>query len=268
MQLYRFLIFLILACSIQETNAQDKKVINQLDEDGLKQGEWVVKYPNGNTKYTGTFKDGKPFGTMKRYYPQGILKAVMNFDTITLITRTKLYDDNGQLFAEGNFTGNKKDSVWSYYFKGRKTEKISYKKGLKSGDYIVFHPNGEVKTKAHFVNDSLSGNYYHYYTSGEKKCGFKYQNGKRNGLCMTWYENGEVELSGGYINSRRHGDWTYFKKDGTPKYVVKYFKGKVTNPEDINKSTQKEFEQLEKNKLRLKDPEKFRHDPSEVFRRP
>ncbi|MCL3781641.1 toxin-antitoxin system YwqK family antitoxin [Prolixibacteraceae bacterium JC049] len=268
MRSYHFISILLLFCATHTSFAQKAEPINQLNENKQKQGKWIVKYKNGRTKYQGTFNAGKPYGVMKRYYPKGQLKAVMHFDTITRITRTKLYNPNGQLFAEGNFKDNKRDSVWSYYFEDRKTEKISYKKGMKSGGYIVFHENGELKIKAHFVNDSLSGNYYRYYPSGARKCGFKYINGKRNGLCMTWYENGEVELSGGYINSRRHGDWTYFKRNGTPKYVVKYFKGKITNPEVINKSNQKEFEELEKNKLKLKDPEKFKNNPTGAFKRP
>lgn len=265
----RILILIVSICFVFAIDCSwaQSSVLNRVDRDGLKQGHWVVRYKNGQIKYDGYFKDGKPYGLMHRYYSFGRLKAQLRYDTVSHTARAKLYKENGNLFAEGNFKNNKKDSVWNYYSEGRKIEKITYKKGQKSGSYLAMFADGTIRVKAQYSNDLLVGNYYIYYKNGERKCGFKYAAGKRNGLCMTWYENGTTELSGGYIDNKRHGDWNYYNENGDVQYTLKYFNGKLQNPEVINDKSRVEFEMLEQNKLKLKDPEHYRNNPGELMRR-
>ena len=59
---------------------QSRSLINFTDEDGLKQGDWKVRYENSQfTRYIGQFKDGTPIGEFKYYYPNGLLSAIVNF---------------------------------------------------------------------------------------------------------------------------------------------------------------------------------------------
>ena len=46
---------------------------NLTDDNGLKQGNWEVKYDDGKTKYIGTFKDGVEQGLFKFYYNNGVI---------------------------------------------------------------------------------------------------------------------------------------------------------------------------------------------------
>jgi antitoxin component YwqK of YwqJK toxin-antitoxin module len=55
-------------------SAQDSGV-NKLDANGKKTGVWKKYYENGKLWYEGSFKDGKPIGFMKRYYPGGIVQC-------------------------------------------------------------------------------------------------------------------------------------------------------------------------------------------------
>ena len=49
--------------------------INQTDKNGLRQGQWQKKYPNGQLMYEGQFKDDKPCGDWIRYFEGGQVKV-------------------------------------------------------------------------------------------------------------------------------------------------------------------------------------------------
>lgn len=68
------LVFLFITTGIL---AQNK--INQTDSQGRKQGAWVKKDVEGKLIYQATFKDDKPVGEMKRFHPNGVVKAILNF---------------------------------------------------------------------------------------------------------------------------------------------------------------------------------------------
>ena len=57
--------FVIMVSQAQNNSSTDS--INQTDKQGLKQGFWIKKYPNGNIMYQGYFIDDKPAKLMKRF---------------------------------------------------------------------------------------------------------------------------------------------------------------------------------------------------------
>ena len=100
---------------------------NKTDKNGKKQGEWVKKYPNGNTMYEGSFKDDEPVGTFKRYYENGMLKSVQVYETGD-ISSVKLYSqDSKTVIAEGNFRGKAKHGMWKLYKDGKLLTEEVYK---------------------------------------------------------------------------------------------------------------------------------------------
>ncbi len=74
----KFLLVFFLSFFSLFTLAQEKS-LNQLDLQGRKTGLWKTYYDNGKLQYESRFENGYPVGTMKRYYPGGILKAELNF---------------------------------------------------------------------------------------------------------------------------------------------------------------------------------------------
>ena len=49
---------------------------NKIDENGKKQGPWKKTYPRSiAVQYEGQFKDDKPVGTFKYYYPSRKIQA-------------------------------------------------------------------------------------------------------------------------------------------------------------------------------------------------
>ena len=91
------------------------QTINRRDADGLKQGFWEAVDSRGMPVYRGTFKDDKPVGEMKRFFPTGELRLIMNYDNTSNFARVRFFLPNGRLAAQGNYIDNKRDSVWIFY---------------------------------------------------------------------------------------------------------------------------------------------------------
>src|ERR1035437_3386097 len=131
-----------LICNLQSFAQPGDTIFNQTDKQGLKQGFWKVKYPNGLVKYSAYFKNDKPAGLMKRYFEDGTIKAVMVFDATGIKAKTKLYYQDGPLAAEGNYVNSLKDSTWNYYSYYTKTlsNRENYVKGKKNGLSVSYYP--------------------------------------------------------------------------------------------------------------------------------
>ena len=64
----RISIFLVFSFSV---NAQN---LNQIDNNGQKQGLWKKSYENGNLRYKGQFNNDIPIGIFYYYYKSGELQ--------------------------------------------------------------------------------------------------------------------------------------------------------------------------------------------------
>ncbi|MDP4184454.1 MAG: toxin-antitoxin system YwqK family antitoxin [Bacteroidota bacterium] len=238
---------------------------NQVDSKGQKQGAWIGRFPDGKTRYEGVFKNNRPDGLMKRYYANGNIKAEMFFYEDGQRTRARLFDENGKLIARGNYFKMEKDSVWNYFQDGCLIKTEVFKTGKKDGVSHAFDANGKMIVEAEWKNGKMNGAYKRYFPNGKLMVGTKYFEGKRNGLCVAYFESGEVEVEGLYVTDLREGDWKYYSRDGKIKYTLKYKNGDLLNSDVLDHVNQQIFDELEKNKLKLKDPEFYRNNPDELI---
>jgi antitoxin component YwqK of YwqJK toxin-antitoxin module len=113
-----------------------------LDGTGKKQGYWKKKdEKTGNLLYEGEFKDNKPIGVFKHYYPGDTAKrAVTYYKDGGKIAYTSLYHQRtGKIMAKGKYINELKDSVWNFYDEaGVLISKDVYKLGKKDGKCLVF----------------------------------------------------------------------------------------------------------------------------------
>ena len=92
---------------------------NVTDAKGLKQGYWKKESgEKGKLIYEGLFKDDKPQGVFKYYYPFDTVKAIMDFKKDGAYAYAKLFHPTGKIMAKGKYIGEIKDSVWIYYDEG------------------------------------------------------------------------------------------------------------------------------------------------------
>jgi antitoxin component YwqK of YwqJK toxin-antitoxin module len=194
------LIFFILICKIS---------ISQENE-SLKDGYQVFKYPNGAVSSEGLIKNGKPEGFWKSFYVTGIKKS------------------------EGRRTNFLLDSIWLFYDQaGDTTEKINYLYGKKNGWYYKYKKDLSrgvyIWSKELFAADKKEGTAYLFFADGKIQQTFTYNSGKKEGLSKEYDKDGNIitllEYTNDFLVSRerinrtdknglKQGDWKEFYPNG------------------------------------------------------
>jgi antitoxin component YwqK of YwqJK toxin-antitoxin module len=187
------LIFFVLIC----------KLCLSQENETLKDGYQVFKYPNGAVSSEGVIKNGKPEGFWKSFYVTGIKKS------------------------EGKRTNFLLDSIWLFYDQaGDTTEKINYLYGKKNGWYYKYKKDASkglyIWSKELFAADRKEGTAYIYYSDGKIQQTFAYNGGKKEGLSKEYDKDGNIitlfEYTNDFLVSRerinrtdknglKQGDW-------------------------------------------------------------
>jgi antitoxin component YwqK of YwqJK toxin-antitoxin module len=202
------LIFFVLICKISSSQ----------ENDNLKDGYQVFKYPNGAVSSEGLIKNGKPEGFWKSYYVTGIKKS------------------------EGKRTNFLLDSIWLFYDQaGDTTEKINWLYGKKNGWYYKYNKDPShgvyIWSKELFAADRKEGTAFNYYPDGKVLQTFTYNAGKKEGLSKEYDKDGNIitllEYTNDFLVSRdrinrtdknglKQGDWKEFYQNGRIKTEKSY----------------------------------------------
>ncbi len=246
-------------------NTRTEKV-NQIDENGLKQGFWTKKYRNGVVAYEVTFKDNKPIGDYKRYHENGKINAFLTYDNKGEWADAKLYDENGKIVAQGKYFGKLKDGLWIYSHNEKKVAEENFKMGKKEGVSKSFFDNGSISEEKNWKAGIENGVWRQYYINGKKRLETRIDNGKRNSAYYLYYQNGRVKIRGRYKNDRMDEKWTYSDVKGKVVKEINYVNGKAENQDELDAEEQEIFKQFEENKKRLKDPKDYINNPYEYMK--
>lgn len=204
---------------------------NVTDASGKKQGYW--KKPSaeaGKILFEGLFKDDKPQGVFKYYYPFDTVKAIMDFRQDGKIAYAKLFHPSGKMMAKGKYISEIKDSVWLYFDEaGVKISKDIYVNGKKNGTSLVYLPDGKIAEERTYKMDVQTGTFKQYYDGKLIKGEGTYVNGLLEGKNTYYYPNGIQAASGFYKNGQKTGAWIYKEKDGKIKEKELYIDGKLAD---------------------------------------
>jgi len=239
--------------------------VNQLDVQGRKQGYWTKKDSDGKLVYQATFKDDKPVGEMKRFHPNGRLKAILNFTEGNDTSDGQLFDESGKLVANGKYEGQKKTGEWKYMDNSKVVSTENYSNGLKNGTSKRFYKTGELLEESNWQNDKLHGIYRSFFQDGKPFLECLYSGGKKNGSFITWFSNGFMELDAQFTNDLRDKDWKYFDETAKLRYILKFELGKLVNQEvqdSIDRANSAIFRPKGDS---IPDPEKFIQNPEEYL---
>lgn len=242
MHKHYFFIFLV-ACSLSGY-AQ-----TQTDANGKKQGYWKKKdEKSGKLIYEGLFKDNKPQGIFKYYYPHDSVKAIMNFKLDGKIAYSTMFHINGRKMAYGKYIDEAKDSVWTYFDdQGVLISRETFKSGKKNGTVYVYFPDGVVSEERNYKMDIQDGPFKLYFDQKLVKGEGTYVNGKLEGKNAYYYPNGISAAIGYYKNGQKVGPWIYKGSNGKVTEKELYKNGKL--------ATQKETEEFfNKNKVADEKP--------------
>jgi len=243
-----------------------QNTVNKTDAQGKKQGFWTKRDADGNLMYQATFKDDKPVGEMKRFHPNGKVKALIISTEGSDESDAQLFDESGKLIAKGKFKGQLKTGEWTYFLDSKIVSTETYLNGLKSGIRKRFYSSGELLEESNWQNDQLNGIYRSYFQDGKPNLECNYTDGHRNGKFQTWMPGGALEMDAFYTNDSRDKNWNYFDETGILLYTLKFDLGKLLNPE-VQDSIDKEKAGIYKTKDdNIPDPEKFMQNPDEYLR--
>ncbi len=256
----RFTIVLLLnlCCYVTGLLAQTDTVFNQIDNQGMMQGHWKKYYDNGNLMYKGFFKNNKPYGKMIRYYESGGLQAILIFREEGQPTKAKLFYEDGEISAEGNYINTIKDSLWKYYsyWTGTLVSEEFYAKGKKNGIQKSYYQNGNLSEEIEYKNDIQDGIWAQYFEDGKKKFETTHKWNKVNGRYTFYYPTGIIYMLGNFVENKRHGIWTFYDEDGKEKYKLRYNMGAL-NEGDKKIITEKDsafFKMVDENIGKFEEP--------------
>ena len=189
----------------------------QTDASGRKQGYW--KKVDEKTKkliYEGLFKDDKPQGKFKYYYPFDSIKAIMDFRQDGKYAYSTMFHPNGKKMAFGKYIGENKDSVWTYYDdKVAVISRESYSNGQKNGMEYVYFSDGVVSEERKYKAGKMDGPFKLYFEKNLVKSEGTYVNGLLEGKNVFYYPEGGVSAAVGYYkNGKKVGPWIYRDKKG------------------------------------------------------
>ncbi|WP_430974286.1 toxin-antitoxin system YwqK family antitoxin [Sunxiuqinia rutila] len=255
----RYLFLFLLVLTLHTTHAQEQ--LNQTDQDGLKQGFWQKKQANGNLAYEGHFVNDKPVGEFKRYHTNGLLKARLVYEQGTDTIPAELFDTRGKLMAKGRYLNQQKTGLWLFFQQGQLVSEEQFEQNRKQGISKTYYPSGELFEEINWKDDVKNGIYRAYFKNGKPYMECMMKDGTRDGACQVYFENGQLELDAFYVKGLRHGQWNYSNPDGSFSHSLHYDMGSLTNPQVLDSIQQIQFQELEQNKDKLIDPEKFMDDP-------
>ncbi|MFA5329005.1 MAG: toxin-antitoxin system YwqK family antitoxin [Prolixibacteraceae bacterium] len=261
MRVFVFCLFVLISGTVLAQNS-----INQTDGKGQRQGLWMKRDSDGKLIYQATFKDNKPVGEMKRFHPNGKIRAILNFTEGSDESDAQMFDEHGKLIAKGKYAGQKKNGEWTYLADSKIVLTENYVDGLKEGVSKRFYKTGELLEESSWKNDKLNGAYRSFFQDGQVYLECGYSGGKLNGKFKSWHVDGKPELEATYYDGARDQDWKYFDKDGNLLYTLKFDMDKLLNPEvqdSVEKSRSEEYKTKADD---VPDPDQFRQNPEEYMR--
>lgn len=221
-----FILFILLFSSLS-IFSQSSDSLNRIDNHGHKQGIWKKKYPNGVIRYRGQFLNDNPVGEFRYYSEDGKLKTVINHGSDGIHSTTRMYDEKGVLKANGFFSGQRKDSLWTLCdASGRKIAEERYKNGLPDGMWITYFAADSVTAQIQMWKmGSRDGLYREFFQSGSVKFEMNYAEDRPHGVVQGWLPEGVLQFKGNYNNGVKDGEWLFYTAKGELKKKEVYQKG-------------------------------------------
>ncbi len=205
-------IYLIIffVAGIYSINAQTS--INQMDDNGKRNGVWKKYYSNERVRYVGQFEHGKEVGVFKYFSASNSENPIIikKYHTNDDLADVQFFTVDGVIESEGMMRGKKREGKWLFYHANGKSimSEENYKDGKLDGSYKTFYANGEPTEITGYKNGLQHANYKKYSIKGFLYQDFNYANGKLNGMAIYYSrKTGDMIKKGPYKDDLRVGTW-------------------------------------------------------------
>ncbi len=169
--------------------------LNQTDENGLKQGYWIIYFSDNpaQIKTEGKYVNSKKEGVWKTYFPSGQIKQEVTYVNNRPNGYAKIYYEDGKVSEEGIWKGNKWVGEYKFY---HKNGKVAYdwnynNTGKREGEQKYFYENGNKMIEGTWANGKESGTIKEYDENGRLKVEKTFNDGKLDVNSVKIYENGQ-----------------------------------------------------------------------------
>lgn len=134
-----------------------------------------------------------------------------------------------QKIEEGKYQDNRKTGAWmEFYCNGNMKNKITFTNGRPDGYAIMYHENGKISEEGNWKINRWVGNYKLYYDNGQVQHEFFFNpSGKRDGPQKYFYENGQVAIEGNFANGKESGLIKEYHENGDIKAEKNFADGSV-----------------------------------------
>jgi len=213
----KIVVILVFFCGIFISSAQGE--INQVNENGERDGVWKKLYSNGNIRYEGQFEVGKEVGVFNYYSMVNSEHPIVvkTFSKENNIATVEFYYETGVIESTGKMDGKNRVGKWIYYHSNGKVviSEENYENGLLNGVSKTFYRSGEITEILQYKKGKLHGNIKRFADNGVLIDDLNYSNGNLNGPAKYYDIKGELIYTGHYENDEKIGKWEYFE-NGKP----------------------------------------------------
>lgn len=127
----------------------------------------------------------------------------------------------------GMVNGQRHGEYMVYFPDGKLRSLIKCRNGKKEGEALEYFEDGQVLARGKFKDDKPHGNFTSFFPDGRTFAYSKYINGLKNGVERNWHYTGGRKDVAHYVNGKRHGIYKEWNHNGSKSEVSHYLDGKL-----------------------------------------
>ena len=138
-------------------------------------------------------------------------------------------DYKNKIVQKGYYKDGKKQGQWIiYYPNGNIKSKITFKDNKPYGPAEIYYPNGQLSEKGFWKINKWIGDYQYYYSNGKPQYLWHYnEEGKREGVQKYFYPNGQLMMEGNWQNGKEQGVMKEYYENGVLKRLSNWQNGQI-----------------------------------------
>lgn len=201
-----------------EAELADQTVEKGYLQHGKKQGNIMRYFANGVLLSLTQFENGSKNGVYLECDKSGVVLREENYLNDKLDGEVKIYASSKGVrivkssyhYKEGKFNGIQTE----YNDMGRISSEASYLNGKKNGLSKWYFAGGQIAMEQGYIDDKIEGSYKTYNQAGNVVAQGQYINGKKMGTWLEYNDNGTLRSQGDYKDDVKTGAWKYFDENG------------------------------------------------------
>jgi antitoxin component YwqK of YwqJK toxin-antitoxin module/peroxiredoxin len=218
-------------------------------KDGLQEGEWNYRHPDGTPKARGMYEKDRQIGPWTYWYANGNVEWSGEFNDGRLDGPTFFGRENGKRQAVGTFVGGLEEDLWTYfdesgelhcrgdwkagqpelrwaYYDGGDVVAEGYRRnGEQVGPWRFYAADGTVTERRLALPEGVAIVHETWSDGAPRREGFL-ENGVQEGRWVTWHTNGARRATGDFENGAPSGLWSFWSASGAPLARGHLVKGK------------------------------------------